>query len=149
MRKLVIILGILIGFVCTLDAQSYTLYNRGEQTYYTSTEDVTITDEVAVELWIKSNTKWPTTQHILIDCDSVSGNHTAMVMTLFGRNFDDAAWVSLASSANVDQGVDSKIDITSTSTTETRWTQFKIVLTGTGTGVSKVNKLDFKLFYPD
>ena len=108
-------------------AQAYTLYGKLNQTRFQSTTDVVMTNAVAQYIEIKSLTQWPTTQHAYIVCDSTSGNHTAMTLTLLGRNFDSDDWTSISSTI-VSQGVDATVPITLTNTTETRWRQFKFNL---------------------
>ena len=147
MKKLIFVLAFLLAYTVT-NAQTVTLYGKPAQQSFTYTTDVTITDATPIWYLIKTDTDWPTTQHALIDIDSVSGNHTAVALLLYGRNFDDAAWTAISSTI-VDLGVNSNLDITLTNTTETRWRQFKLLLTGTGTGVSKVDKLDFLILNPD
>lgn len=130
------------------EAQDVTIAGAKGQKYFVYTTDVTITDATPVWFLIKTDADFPTTQHALIDCDSVSGNHTEIALTLLGRNFDTAAWTSISSTI-VNPGVNSNIDNTLTNTTETRFRQYKLLLTPTGTGVSKVDKLEFLLMNPD
>lgn len=130
------------------EAQDVTLYGKTDQQYFQYSTNVTITSTTPVWYLIKTDVDWPTTQHILIDVDSVSGNHTAVALLLYGRNFDDAAWTAISSTI-VDQGVDAATNLTLTNTTETRWRQFKVLLTGTGTGVSVVDKMEFLMLKPD
>jgi hypothetical protein len=149
MKKLIILLGFLIGFAFAADAQTYTLYGQEGQQFFKSTQDLTITNVDTVDIYLKSVTDWPTTQHAILDIDSVSGNHTAMTLTLWGRNFDSAAWTSITATI-VDQGVIAATDLTLTNTTETRWRQFKMRIISTGAaGVSTLNSMEFLILNPD
>jgi len=148
MKKLFLIFALMFTFTVISIAQNVTLYGQDGQEYFKYTTDVTVTDATPVWYLIKTTTDWPTTQHIIVDFDSVSGNHTAMALLLYGRNFDDGAWTAISSTI-VDGGVNSAIDITLTNTTETRWRQFKLLLTGTGTGVSTIDKVEFLMLKPD
>lgn len=148
MKKLIAIFAFLLAFTVTTEAQDVTIYGGQDQCAFSYTTNVTVTNTTPVWYLIKTLTDWPTTQHVLIDFDSVSGDHTAMALLLYGRNFDGAAWTAISSTI-VDGGVNSGIDITLTNTTETRWRQFKLLLTGTGTGVSTIDRVDFLLLKPD
>jgi len=148
MKRLILALVVMFAISAISTAQNVTLYGQKGQQYFQYSTDVTITSTTPVWYLIKTDANWPTTQHILIDVDSVSGNHTAVALLLYGRNFDNAAWTSISSTI-VNQGVDQDTDITLTNTNETRWRQFKILLTGTGTGVSTVDKLEFLILNPD
>ena len=148
MKKFIFIFALMFACTAISSAQDVTIVGAKGQQYFVYTTDVTITNTTAVWFLIKTDAEFPTTQHALIDCDSVSGNHTEIALTLFGRNFDTQAWTSISSTI-VNPGVDANIDNTLTNTTETRWRQFKVLLTGTGTGVSKVDKLEFLLLKPD
>lgn len=137
-----------MAFGMMAGAQSYTINGAPGQTYFKSLSDVTITNTTPVWLQVNASIDYPTTQHIIIDCDSVSGNHTEIALLLYGRNFENQAWTAISSTI-VNPGVNSNIDNTLTNTTETRWIQFKVLLTGTGTGVSKIDSFEMKLYSPD
>jgi hypothetical protein len=147
MKKVLFFIALMLTFGVISEAQTV-IHGRAGQQYFKYTSPVTITNDTPVEFHIKTLAEWPTTQHAYIKVDSVSGNHTAIALLLYGRNFDDAAWTSISSTI-VDQGVDSDVANTLTNTTETRWRQFKILLTGTGTGVSRVVNLEFLMLKPD
>lgn len=138
----------MFAFMAISTAQDVTLYGQTDQQYFVYNTDVTLTNTTAKWYLIKTDAEFPTTQHILIDVDSVSGNHTAVALLLYGRNFDGAAWTAISSTI-VDQGVNDDTDITLTNTTETRWRQFKLLLTPTGTGVSTIDKVEFLMLKPD
>jgi hypothetical protein len=148
MKKLFLIFALMFTFAVISFAQNVTLYMGENQEYVKYTTDVTLTATTPVWYLFKTATDWPTTQHFIVDFDSVSGDHTAVTATLFGRNFDDAAWTSITTTI-VDGGVNSAIDITGTNTTETRWRQFKLNLVGTGVGVSTIDKVEFLMLKPD
>jgi len=148
MKKLIFVLALMFTFAVISEAQDVTIVGQKDQHYFRRTVPLTITNTTAVWYLIKTDATWPTTQHIRIKCDSVSGNHTAIALLLYGRNFDDAAWTAISSTI-VDQGVDATVANTLTNTTETRWRQFKVLLTGTGTGVSSVSKFEFLMLKPD
>lgn len=148
MKKL-FILAVLFAIGMMATAQT-TVYSQKGQTYWKGTTDITITDATPVTIIINADQAIaePTTQHALIDVDSVSGNHTAVAVLLYGQNFDSQAWTAISSTI-VDQGVNQNTDLTITNTTETRWRRFKMVFTGTGTGVSKIDTWEFKVYNPD
>lgn len=148
MKRIIFLLALMFAMTAISEAQNVSLYGKTGQKYFQYSADLTITSTTPVWYLIKTDADFPTTQHILIDVDSVSGNHTAVALLLYGRNFDDAAWTAISSTI-VDQGVDDDTNITLTNTTETRWRQFKLLLTGTGTGVSVVDKLEFLMLNPD
>lgn len=148
MKRIILLIALMFAITAISEAQTVSLYGKDGQQYFQYSTNVTITDAAPVWYLIKTDADWPTTQHILIDVDSVSGNHTAVALLLYGRNFDDAAWTAISSTI-VDQGVDDDVNLTLTNTTETRWRQFKVLLTGTGTGVSVVDKMEFLMLKPD
>ena len=144
MKKVILILT-LFAFSIVGFSQSYSLYGRTEQNYFKSTQDVTITNSTAVSVDINTLLDVPTVPQILIDVDSVSGNHTAVALTLFGRNFEDQAWTQI-NGPTTDQGVNSATNIEFVDTTFHYYRKFRITLTGTGTGVSKLNTLEMLLY---
>lgn len=147
MKKIVMLLA-LLAFGMLVSAQSYTLYGKTGQTYFKSTTDVTITNTTAVWVQINIDVDFPVGVKCVPVCDSVSGNHTAIALAVYGRAFEGGAWVDL-SGTSTGQGVDHTIAMDYYQYTEVRYRQFKILLTGTGTGVSKLDQLEFKVYSPD
>ena len=148
MKKLIFVLALMFTFTVISIAQTVTITGAKDQQHYRYTKGVNIDTTTVLNFVIKTDAQWPTTQHAHIVVDSVWGNHTAVALLLFGRNFDNSAWTSISSTI-VDQGVDAAVPITLTNTTETRWRQFKLQLTGTGNGRSRVSSLDFLILKPD
>ena len=131
----------MVGF-----SQAYTLYGQKDQTYWKSTTDVNIDTTKAKYIIIDaSHITYPTTRHFYAEIDSVVGNHTAVAVTLHGRNFDGEGWTSLPIIAT-NLGVDSKIPVHFHDTIASPYRKFKITFTGTGNGRSKLDVMEFKLF---
>jgi hypothetical protein len=149
MKKFIIFAVIMLAGMAAA-AQGYTLYGQKDQTYFKSTTDVTITNTTAAYIVIDASASvdFPATQFLYAEIDSVSGNHTAIAVTLFGKNFDGEDWTSITISAT-DLGVNSALPVKFTTSAETRWRKYKVVFTGTGTGVSTLDNLEFKLYKPD
>lgn len=144
MKKLfAILLLAMIGFMA--NAQMATLNMPVNDTYLKVTTDYTITNTTASYLLISAPKHYKTTQDILVKLDSLSGNHTNVSVAVWGRKFNTSAWVAIGSAINW-KGTTADTTIVFSNATANRYRDFKIVYTGTGTGTTKIDTQEFKLY---
>jgi len=143
MKKLLVML--VFAFVAfAANAQTYNLA-IGDGTWKQVGTDYTVTNNVVVNfVWFASN-DWTTTQDYLIHLDSVAGNHTNVAVALFGAKFATGAYSAIGSAVNW-KGTTADTTIIISNATAARWRYYKVVVTGTGTGVSKVDSQELKLY---
>lgn len=143
MKKFLIIL-VLAVVAMAANAQTYNIAFSGK-TYAVQNTDYTVTNTTAVNLiWFAAN-DFPTTQDYLIQLDSVSGNHTNVAVALYGAKFASGSYSSIGSAVNW-KGTTADTTIIISNATANRYRYYKVVVTGTGTGVSKVDSQEFKLY---
>jgi hypothetical protein len=143
MKKFITILVLVIAAM-TASAQTYNIAISGK-TYALQATDYTVTNTTAVNLiWFAAN-DFPATQDYLIQLDSVSGNHTNVAVALYGAKFVTGAYSAIGSAVNW-KGTTPDTTIIISNATANRYRYYKVVVTGTGTGVSKVDSQELKLY---
>jgi len=143
MKKILLISFMLLGALA-INAQSVTL-SLGSGTYGKVSTDWNATDATAVYAQINGEQVFAATQDVAIHLDSVSGNHTNVAVALLGRKFDWQTWSAIGSAVNW-KGTTPDTSIVISNATANRYRQYKVSVTGTGTGVSKVDWLEFKVY---
>jgi len=149
MKKLVIFSIIFAGFLLFSETQAQitTLYMRDGQTYSQYTTDVTLTNTTAQYFKIVSTQDWYTTQTVVLQLDSASGDHTNVAVQLQGRlSSQFSSWTNIGSAVNW-AGTTSDTTLAISNTTENAYREFKILLTGTGTGTTTIDNFEFKQHY--
>jgi hypothetical protein len=144
MKKL-LLLFVFAAFSSAIYAQLGTAYVTTPNTFVSVSTDYNITNTTAGEYIFKGAQHTPSTQDFLVELDSVSGNHTNVEVALYGRKFDSAAWASIGSAVDW-AGTTADTTIIISNTTANRYRDYKVVYTGTGTGVTKVDLQEFKLY---
>ena len=113
---------------------------------YTTTNTATrITNTTAGYILFKAANPFPTTQDFAIKLDSVSGNHTNVALQLYGQKSElKGDWTTIGSAINW-KGTTKDTVIVASNASATRYRNYKWVLTGTGTGVTRILNTEIKL----
>jgi hypothetical protein len=93
----------------------------------------------------------PVTQDLTVKLDSVSGNHTNVAVALFGQKSTlKGDWTAIGSAVNwvgvAGAGLSKDTTIVISNASANRYQNFKVVFTGTGTGVTKISVVGLKLW---
>lgn len=143
MKKLFILFALFIVF--SANAQTVTI-PLAENNYISSLTDYTITGTTPrIIIFDARGIDWTTKQDFLYNLDSVSGNHTNVAIVTAGAKFATGAYSTIGSTVNW-KGTTADTTIVISNASATLWNFFKITITGTGTGVSKVDALEVKLY---
>jgi hypothetical protein len=105
-----------------------------------------ITNTTAKYWMINAGQDYASMQDFAVRLDSVSGNHTNVAIALYGQKSllkDD--WTQIGSTVNW-KGTTADTIIVINNATANRYRNFKVTYTGTGTGVTKITKQEFKLW---
>lgn len=144
MKKFILIA--ILGLVSLFSqAQIATVNLLDGQTFASVTTDYNVTNTTAAYLLVNGAKHQAATQDILVQLDSLSGNHTNVAVSLWGRKFDTGAWVAIGSAVNW-KGTTADTTIIISNATANRYRSYKINYVGTGTGVTKVDLQQFKLY---
>ena len=142
MKKLVFLL---IAIFAVVIAEAQTVYVNKPSTYAAYNADVTVTNTTAATVYFEGAQDYPATQDYLCQLDSTSGDHTDVAVALYGQKFPTSAWVQIGSTVNW-VGTTSDTTIVISNATANRYRKYKVVFTGTGTGVTTVDSQEFKLY---
>lgn len=144
MKKVLFIFALVFAVFASM-AQMATVNLPTEKTYAIVTTDYNVTNTTATYLLINAPQHQPTTQDVIVQLDSLSGNHTNVAVAVYGRKSDATAWVQIGSTVNW-KGTTADTTIAVSNTTANRYRSYKIQYTGTGTGVTKIDAQEFKLY---
>lgn len=114
-------------------------------TKFTTATDYNVTNTTARLFIIEAAKENPCTQDFYVNLDSVSGNHTNVAVALYGAKFADTAYSQIGSTINW-KGTTADTTIVISNATATRYNFYKWTVTGTGTGVTKVDTQILKLY---
>ena len=107
----------------------------------------TLINNTAQYWLVKANQKVPTTQDFIVKLDSLSGNHTNVAVQLMGqKSTDKGDWTNIGSAVNW-KGTTADTTIIISNDTVTRYRNYKVVYTGTGTGRTTIYIQELKLWY--
>lgn len=144
MKKLFVLFSLTL-IVFAANSQTVNLA-MAQDNYIISTVDYTITNTTVLTfIYDARGMDWTNTQDFLFQLDSVSGNHTNVAVALYGAKFATGAYSAIGSAVNW-KGTTADTTIIISNATATRWNYFKITMTGTGTGVSKLDAQEVKLY---
>jgi hypothetical protein len=144
MKKFIVFL--LVGlFALTVNAQMLTTKLGSGTSYVNVTTDFTLTNAVAQYWQVEYQPEWYNGQTLVVNLDSASGNHTNVAVALYGRASDQLAWTAIGSAQNW-KGTSSDTTLTFTNATENLYRQVKLLFTGTGTGTTKIDRMEFKFY---
>lgn len=145
MKKLVLFIALMFTMVIS-NAQIATLSMGVDETYKEYSTNTTLTNTTAQYFLVNSSAPWYTAQCFVLNLDSLSGNHTNVAVVLAGRATDvTPAWTTISTTNWT--GVTSDTTMTVLNATENHYRQFKITLTGTGTGTTRIDNFEFKQYY--
>lgn len=149
MKKFLLSL-MLVMFTVAVSAQFATSGCEKPNTYVelsspTSTP-YTISNTTAKFWLVKAGQDLASMQDFTVQLDSVSGNHTNVAVAVYGQKSDlKADWTQIGSTVNW-KGTTADTIILFSNASAVRYRNFKVVYTGTGTGVTKITKQQFKLW---
>jgi len=155
MKKLLALLLLFIGFAF-VQAQTVIVPTTNgftpSVTYQEVTTDYTLTNAVGRTFKWTLNQHYPTTQDFVVHMDSLGGNHTNVLVTLWGQKSalknDSTSLGTLNWKGTLASGGADTTGIIS-NTTETRYRTIFTTFKGTGTGTTKINVQALKLYWPD
>lgn len=130
--------------VIAINAQTATFATNGTYGQYTVVQ--TLTNTTAKWFQVNGYTDWITSIDFQCHLDSTSGNHTNVAVSLYGRKFSTDSWTAIGSTVNW-KGTTADTTITISTTSGSRWREYKLNYVGTGTGTSSVTWQKFKLWY--
>jgi hypothetical protein len=143
MKKLIIIMLFMVAMFA-VRAQTATIdfgTNTTQQTYSVSQ---TLTDTTGKWFQWNCSQAVPISLNYTVLLTKGTGSHTETTVQLYGKCFSGDAWVL------IDTGLSGTITTTATVTikvtTHLQYRYFKTLLTGTGTGTTKITKQEFKIW---
>ena len=140
-------LGILLVFaVATASGQMLTTSLGNEITYAKITTDYTLTNTTARFWQVETAADYYNAQNFIVNLDSAGGNHTNVALVVYGRISDLDTWTVIGDTINW-VGTTSDTTIKFTNATEVAYKQFKLLFTGTGTGVTTISQMEFQQWY--
>lgn len=146
MKRIIFLIALMFAVAAISEAQIATLQMAPTQTYIEYTTNVTLTSTTPQYFLVYSQAPYYTAQAYVVQLDSVSGNHTNMAVAISGRVSDQTStWTAIGSTINWTGSSDTTIIFLNA--TENQYRQFKILFTGTGTGVSRIDNFEFKQYY--
>lgn len=144
MKKLITIF-LAFTLVLAVNAQTLTM-SVGSGTYAYRATGYTLTNTTAQWTQINGYTDWITSIDYQVDLDSLAGNHTNVAVALYGRKFSNNAWTQIGSTVNW-KGTTADTTIIISTTSGSRWREYKALITGTGTGTTTVSNQYLKLWF--
>lgn len=146
MKKIIVLIGIMLAFASAIMAQPMlTSYLEPGKSYVNVTTNHTLTNTTARYWQINAQPEWYTAQTVVINLDSLAGNHTNVAVQFRGRVSDQLGWSNIGSAINW-AGTTADTTITITNTTENLYRQFSVLFTGTGTGTTTIDRMEFKFY---
>lgn len=118
-------------------------FGTGNGTYVENSTDFNATNTTEAWAFIKGEQSFAATQDVALNLDSVSGNHTNVAVQLYGRKFSFQTWTTIGSAVNW-KGTTADTTIVISNASANRFREYKVGLTGTGTGVTKCDFIYFK-----
>jgi len=153
MKKLLALLLLFIGFAfAQAQTVSMPVIMTPGVTYQEVTTDYTLTNAVGRTFKWTLNQHYPTTQDFVVHMDSLTGNLTNVLVTVWGQKSalknDSTSLGTLNWKGTLASGAPDTTGIIS-NTTETRYRTIFTTYKGTGTGTVKIDTQALKLYWPD
>ena len=146
MKKLFFFFALMFAFMAISEAQITTGYIIYPNTYWEYQTNVTLSNAVAQYFVVDAAMPEGNIQDVIVQLDSLSGNHTNVAVALYGRKSDQTStWTAIGSAINW-KGTTADTTIIYSNTTENNYRQFKILFTGTGTGTTRIDNFEFKVW---
>ena len=143
MKQIIALLFIMLSLAGI--AQTYNVGLDAGTSYKLVSTDYTVTNTTPVNVIWQAGYDFKACQDYLIQLDSVSGNHTNVAVALYGAKFATSAYSAIGSAVNW-KGTTGDTTIVISNATANRYRYYKIVVTGTGTGVTKIDSQELKLY---
>jgi hypothetical protein len=143
MKKFLLLIA-LFSLAIFSQAQTASIELAGN-TYAAITTDYTLTNTTAQYFEFHAAKEKAATQDVLVRLDSLSGDHTNVSVALYGKKFSDSPYVAIGSAVNW-KGTTADTTIVISNTSANRYTYYKLVYTGTGTGTTKINTQRLKIY---
>ena len=143
MKRLIFILALMFAFAISNAQTTITTISAGDasQTYKEYTTDVTLTNTTAKAIYFNMQPEAYTAQNVIVQLDSLTGNHTNVAVAVYGRISDQQGWTAIGSAINwtgVHASAGADTTILFANATEVAYRQFKVLYTGTGTGTTNI-----------
>ena len=144
MKKLIFIIALMVIAFGSQAQMLTTTLNMGNS-YANVTTDYVLTNTTARYWQINAQPEWYNAQEVVVQLDSTSGNHTNVAVALYGRFSDQIAWAAIGSAQNW-KGTTADTTLVFSNSTENKYRQFKLLFTGTGTGTTTIDRMEFKYY---
>jgi hypothetical protein len=146
MKKIVLFLSILaLGMVAMSQKVVIPTPTVTGSTYQYVSTDYTLTNTLGRSFVFSLPLAWPATQLATIHLDSLTGNHTAVAVTLYGQTSAvKGDSTSIATKTWASTGADTTITLINA--TANRYVKYILHVKGTGTGTTRVADMELKLF---
>ena len=147
MKRLILFITLLFVGLVYANAQTVTFPRMVDgDTYQYVATDYNLTNTTVRNFIFTAPQHTPTTQDYVIKLDSVSGNHTNVAVALYGgKSAIKGDYTAIGSAVNW-KGKNRDTVIIISNTTANRYRYYKIVVTGTGTGVTNVADQELKVY---
>jgi len=146
MKKLIFILAIMFIGIGIATAQTDTYNIASKNTYRIINTDYTLTNTVATWFLWKAERNFTATQDFQVNLDSLSGDHTNVAVSLYGRKFSTDSWTQIGSTVDWLGATGGDTTITISNTSINRYREYKFNLLGTGTGTTTIDWQQFKIW---
>jgi len=153
MKKFILLLIAVIGFAYS-QAQTVIIPSTitPSVTYQEVTTDYTLTNAIGRTFKWAVPQHYPCTQDVVVHMDSISGNLTNVLVTVWGQKSalknDSTSIGTLNWKGTLASGGADTTGIIS-NTTENRYRTIFVTYKGTGTGTVKIDTQALKLYWPD
>lgn len=145
MKKIMLFIVLMFAFAIS-NAQTATLSPvKSGGTYIDYTTDNVLSNTTAKWFQFNFEPDAYVACNLLVNLDSLAGNHTNVAVAVYGRINDLQTWTAIGSAINW-VGTTSDTTIVFASTTEAAYRQFKVLYTGTGTGTTTIDRQSFKVW---
>jgi len=148
MKQFILMIMLFVGMAMT--AQTVTLptmagaANNPAATAQLITTDYTLTNTTARNFIFTAPQPKPTTQEFVVQLDSLTGDHTNVAVAVYGQKSTiEGDWTQIGSTVNSTLGSDI---VLISNATANRYSLYKYVLTGTGTGTTVIGNIWLKLY---
>lgn len=150
MKKLILLIVALVGItIAQAQTVSIPAPTVAGTTYQVAPTTYNVTNTLGRTFKWSLPLAWPATQSYTVKMDSISGNHTAMVVTLWGQTSavkGDSTSIATKTWYGTRLQGSPDTTITLANTTANRYIKYYVTFKGTGTGVTRVTSQELKLF---
>lgn len=148
MKKLIVLLTLCLGFAFA-QAQTVNVPVGVGSTYAEMNAAYTLTNTAGRTFKWNMPLQWPATMDFVCHLDSLSGNHTSVIVTLWGQKsptLDDSVSIATDTWYGTTVGAVRDTTIVLSYTTKTRYVRYFSTFKGAGTGTSRITLQALKLW---